>query len=286
MKKYFIMDFYKHHKFSIIFIISSCSALLLTASFLPNSLSGDNPGNAYQNIKNKLGSYFYCILFIILFVGLSFVCSYSRTFSKVLMQIKFISPFKIIIFFGVIGFPISIIASIVSKYIGYKDNMFLYFSSMKKVLNGEKNYKFWVEVFLVYPFYSFTNFMEMTFETLTIYYINPFYVLMTNNLYFIMIELKNFFFNLPSNRAKIAHFIMAEFSEIFACLGYMVYLEILELNFCGLSDNIRRKLMKNGENEFHKISTVFMREMNSHSSIDVEDDETSKSSELNSQNKN
>ena len=47
MRKYFIIDFYKHHKFSIIFIVSACSALLLTASFLPNSLSGDNSGNAY-----------------------------------------------------------------------------------------------------------------------------------------------------------------------------------------------------------------------------------------------
>ena len=125
--------------------------------------------------------------------------------------------------------------------------------------------------------------MEMTFETLTIYYINPFYVLMTNNLYFIIIELKNFLFNLPTNGPKIAHFIMAEFSEIFAFFGYMVYLEILELNFCGLSDNVRRRLMKKGEIEVNKINTVFMREMNSHGSIDVEDDETSQSSELSSQ---
>ena len=89
--------FYKHQKVSIIFIISACSALLLTASILPTSLlDGKDEKNAYQNINDKLGSYFYCILFIILFVGLSFIYSYSRTYSKVLMQIKFVSPFKII----------------------------------------------------------------------------------------------------------------------------------------------------------------------------------------------
>ena len=97
LKKYFIIDFYYHHKVSIIFIISACSALLLTASILPNSLLNKNYSeNAYQNINDKLGSYFYCILIIILFVGLSFIYSYSRTYSKVLMQIKFVSPFKII----------------------------------------------------------------------------------------------------------------------------------------------------------------------------------------------
>ena len=118
MKKYFIIYFYKHHKVSIIFIVSACSALILTASFLPNSLLDENSGNAYENINTKLGSYFYCILFIFVFVGLSFIYSYSRVYSKVLMQIKFISPFKIIILFGAAGFPISIIASIVSYYIG------------------------------------------------------------------------------------------------------------------------------------------------------------------------
>ena len=85
MKKYFIIDFYLHQKVSIIFILSACSALLLSASFLPNSLSGENPGNAYQNINNKLGNYFYSILFIIVFVCLSFICSYARTYIKVLM---------------------------------------------------------------------------------------------------------------------------------------------------------------------------------------------------------
>ena len=276
MKKYFIIDFYLHHKVSIIFILSACSALLLSASFLPNSLSGENPGNAYQNINNKLGNYFYSILFIIVFVGLSFICSYARTYIKVLMQIKFISPFKIIIFIGIAGFPISIITSVVSYYIGYDDNINSYFSSMKIVLNGEKNYKFWVEIFCIYPLYTFTNFMEMTFDTLTIYYMNPFYVLMTNNLCYFITQLINFCFNSSSDGLKLAHFIITEFSEIIASLGYMVYLEILELNFCGLSDNIEETLSKKADIEFKKLSKVNLRESYQD---EVQEDETSKSSE-------
>ena len=54
MRKYFIIDFYIHHKVSIIFIISIGSILILIATFLPNSLLGDNSGNAYQNIEKKI----------------------------------------------------------------------------------------------------------------------------------------------------------------------------------------------------------------------------------------
>ena len=101
MRKYFIMDFYFHHKVSIIFIISTCTILLLTASFLPNSLYDKNTGNAYKNIEVKLGSKFYSILFIFIFIALSFIYSFTRVYSKILMQIKFISPYKIIIMFGI-----------------------------------------------------------------------------------------------------------------------------------------------------------------------------------------
>ena len=198
------------------------------------------------------------------------------------MQINFISPFKIIILFGVAGFPISIIVSIVSYYIGYNDNIVNYFSEMKNALNEEKNYKFWIEVFLVYPLYSFTSFMKITFEILTIYYLNPLYVLMTNNLYYSIKELYSFLFNLSSDGYKIAHFLIAEFSEIFAFLGYMVYLEILELNFCGLSDNIEKKLANKGDMEFRKLSQFNLKSLNPDESQDEEDDETSKNSDKNS----
>ena len=60
---------------AITFIVSLCSALILTISFLPNWLLVEKSENVYQNINNKLGNYFYCILIIILFIGLSFISS-------------------------------------------------------------------------------------------------------------------------------------------------------------------------------------------------------------------
>ena len=92
---------------------------------------------------------------------------------------------------------------------------------MGKNKTDKETYKFWVEIFCVYPLFSFASFMELTWEILTIYYLNPFFVLMTNNLYYIIIELNSFLLNISTNKYKIAHFLIAEFSEVFAFLDYM-----------------------------------------------------------------
>ena len=255
MKKYFIIDFYRHHKVSIFFNVITCSALLLTASFLPTSLLDENNGNSYQNINKKLGSYFYCVLFIFIFVILSFIYCFSRTNIKILLQIHFISPFLLIFFLGITGLIVSSIASIVSYYIDYSDNLFTYFSAMKAILDDGNYYKFYGEIFLATPLYIFSNFMEITFEILTIYYLDPFYVLMTNNLYYGITELITFLLNITEDTLKNAHFLIAEFSEAFAFLSYMVYLEMIELHFCGLDNNIKKKIIAKGEHEFRTASS-------------------------------
>ena len=153
MRKFFIIDFYIHHKVSILFNIITCSTLLLIASFLPTSLLEENTGNSYQNTEKKLGNYSYCILLIVFFIFLSFIYSYSRTFSKILMQFKFISPYKLIIFFGITGFIVSSISSIIAIFIDYQDNIKNYYYSIKSVLDDGNYYKFYAEIFLVTPFF-------------------------------------------------------------------------------------------------------------------------------------
>ena len=43
-----------------------------------------------------------------------------------------------------------------------------------------------------------------------------------------------------------------EFAEIFAFFGYLVYLEILELKFCGLDKDLKRKIIKRNDLETNK----------------------------------
>ena len=81
--------------------------ILITASFLPSSISENDKNNSYQNVEEKLGSYYYIILLILLFMVLSFVFCFTRIYSKVLMQIKYISPYKLVFLFGFAGLVIS-----------------------------------------------------------------------------------------------------------------------------------------------------------------------------------
>ena len=77
---------------------------------------------------------------------------------------------------------------------------------------------------------------------------------MTNNVYYIINELISFIINYSGDVLNIIHFILAESSEFFAILGYMIYLEILELNFCGLSKNLKQIIIEKGEYEFKRLS--------------------------------
>ena len=276
MGKYFKIYFYRHHKIAIIFNIIFGSIILIITSFLPSSLYNGIQGNSYQNIKDKLGSYYYFILIILLFAILSFIFCFTRVYSKILMQIKFISPYKLVILFGFSGLIISLIASIIGYYIDYQDNLFNYFSSMKSVLDNGKTYQFYTEIFLVSPTYAFSNSMEFIFEILTIYYLNPFFILLSNTLYYAISEFIYFMLNISYDGLIILHFILTELAEIWTSLGLMVYIEIIELNFCGLSDKLKKYIMKTGEDEFKLLSSSISRESENNN----EDDHKRKSENL------
>ena len=254
MRKYFTIDYYKHHKISLLFNSIFCSSILILTTFLPNSLYEDGKENSFQNIKKKLGSYFYGLLLIIVYMVLSTAFCFTRIYSKVLMQIKFISPYKLVFLFGIAGLVISFIVSIIGKYIGFSDNLVNYFSSMKSVLDKGETYQFYGEIFLVSPTCAFANAMEFIFEILTIYYLNPFYILLSNTLYYTISQLIYFLLNLSSDRLVIIHFIITELTEFFTCLGLMVYLEVIELNCWGLNYDLKKTIMEKAEIEFKLLN--------------------------------
>ena len=242
MKKYFVVDIYKHHKYSIIFIFLMSTIFLIISSLIPSEESGLN---AYQEIVEKYGNYFYCFSTMIVLVVLTFGYSFSRSYSKILMQNKFVSTHILIIFIGITGLIISLISAIILYYINfeYEKNIIDYFNELKSC---DRDYKFYMEIFLVYPIYIFCRFMEINFEFLTIYYLNPIYDLIINNLSFLLIKIVSF---IIYNFSDVINFLLSELSEIIGLLGYTVYLEIVELNFCGLSDDIKKIIISKAERE-------------------------------------
>ena len=246
IRKFFEFAIYKHHKCSIYFIVITCSIFLLIASLLPET-SGEEELNTYQYINKNLGSYYYSIIIILFFILISFVFAFSRTFSKIFLQVKNLSRYTLIILIGINGLLISLISYIILYYTNIENSISQYFIDLNE---SDKDYKFYLEIFLIYPIFIFVKFMDIYFEILIIFYLNPIYALASNNLTYGSIKIALFFSN---NSPSIIHFLFSELSEIFAIIGYIFFLEILELNFCGLSDNTRKNIKSKGQDEFNQL---------------------------------
>lgn len=248
MKKYFVFNIYRHHKCSLIFVICSCSACLLVASFLPNSSTLGL--NCYQVIKKTYGNYFYCFLIIIFFIFLSFTYSFSRTVLKVIMQARFVDINIYIIFIGITGVVMGLIYAFVLYYLKFSYNIIDYFIEFNE---SKRDYKFYLEIFLVNPLFIIAKYFQLYFEIQTIFYLNPIYGLVINNICFAIQKFINFAIY---NFTGISNFIFSELSELLAILGYIFYLEIIELNFCGLNENVKESISQKGEDEFSETNSI------------------------------
>ncbi len=117
--------------------------------------------------------------------------------------------------------------------------------------NEETRSHFFMEIFLVIPLYLIFSFLEFVCQIFSIYYLNPNFILIKEPIYYGTLRLVSLIYNIKQISAVmyLSQFFLLEFAEIFGLLGYIVYLEIIELKFCGLDTNIRRKIINRNEDE-------------------------------------
>jgi hypothetical protein len=107
MKRHFIIQIFRHQKYSMIFVIVICTILLLLSTFFPYNEQSDK--NAYQKVKAITGSYSYFLLFLFLFIILNCMTAFFLVYSKALMEIEMIPPYIIILITGIIGLILNLI---------------------------------------------------------------------------------------------------------------------------------------------------------------------------------
>ena len=279
MKKYYVIQLYKHQKYSMIFVIVICSILLITATFLPYDSKGDY--NAYQKVNNITGSYYAFIPILIIFISLTCMTSFFITYSKALMEIEMFPPYILILITGITGLLLNLFVLIFTSSFkctmenfiknicivfnsegnSYYDNLLIYFSNLKSRYDNDDTRKdFFLEIFLVYPLYLIFSFLEFVCQIFSIYYLNPNYILIKDPIYFGTLRLVFLFYNINdlSPYMYLSQFFLLELAEIFGLLGYLVYLEILELKFCGLDSNLKRRILYRTDNE----KTLSLQELN------------------------
>ena len=128
----------------------------------------------------------------------------------------------------------------------YFDSFPVYISELKNIIISNVNnsiYTFWSEIIAVTPLKICGCFFECLLELLIIYYLNPIYILVSDCIYYgSLIGLSLIFdFNLKTLLKLIV--------EIVTLFYYLIYLEIIELKFCGLDKNLRISITKRGIRE-------------------------------------
>ena len=162
-------------------------------------------------------------------------------YMKALMEFKYFSPFKCCYIFGIVNTPIILIAYFIVSYIPC-NNKFLcdgkeYFDNIYSLFD---NFSFNELIFLI---------LECLSEGIGLLSINM--IMNKFTLYHALIPFHATFcvINLLDNETSKAEVIITSIYFITEIIFILVFLEIIELNFCNLNKNLKRKIEDRAINE-------------------------------------
>jgi len=247
------ISLYNHQKLGI--IINSLSCLIMRMIILIAYIFyyDDKFNDILFFIKHKWS----IPLSIIIYLFLVSSTSYIYTKLKFYMDLKFISLTKLLIIYGSLGFAFTSIACVIEtnfkcvgsekqffcqirelnvdgKYDYYIENSRIFFKTFS---NLEKK-DFIIEVFICF-FEIIIYYCSLYFDMLVINYLTPMHFMFSSLIYVFIYELKNLINNIIDKKRVFLQTLNIS-SYIFSLIGFMIYLEIIELNFCKLNHNLRK----------------------------------------------
>ena len=285
MKKMLKNEVYSHQKLMLWFCIVPF-ILKLTTIILSFCDEGNFPNNneyKYPNGIEKLKIIYVAIpwlwtLGLIIYSILIFLRSYINTKIKWLIDLKYISSIKIFILFNIIGFIFCTLISILVSFLPcdkfdegddfytfkdyfctvhyenqkYLDNFIIYF---KGLYSNSDNYLEIISLILGVIFFCFYKFFCLK----VIEFLSPVYLIFSFPIYYVFNKIYLLFLNyfksgewILKMRFSWPKLILDFSSDFFAIIGYLIYLEIIELHFCKFDYNIRRNINDRGDAEADK----------------------------------
>ena len=252
---------YNHQQISLLITLIFTTLLYFINSFIPESNEkcekGDDEcyflnSNVYQEIIDKLNWFFIPIIILIYLISM-ILDAYSTVTNKWFMDIKYITIHKILSYIGMIGFIFSLILLFISSYVPcLKDKIFinyickikdegnLYYDNFRLLKNISTNNKFYLEIFILIPIFMLSNFLSVFFDLLIIKHFDPFYLIPIDTCYYISYETIDFCLSLSkTNLLNNIRFIIEIISELISIICCCIYLEIIELHFCNLDENVK-----------------------------------------------
>ena len=279
---YFSFKVYKHQKLAMALSIGVGSILKIyniTISLISE--------------EHKIyAKYPYVFSFIILYFLIITARSYVNTQIKVFMDLKFISHRTLLMFYGVTGTILCLIIGLITTFFPcpnnyanetyvckvkfdekiYYDNMYSYYESFKNILVRL--------IIIVLGIVSF--FSNKFFYTLIIKSFSPIHVIFSFPMQFfiektfLLIFTAIFFVNdLFKTKEQLKKFLLDISGDIASIIGFLIYLEIIELNFCDLNFNLKKNIISRSETDY-KLSFRInekLRKISNDSGEDNDDDE-------------
>ena len=224
--------------------------------------------NKAKRLKNYYVKNEYIVpIGIIVYLLLITLRSYVNSSLKWLMDLKYISDKKLLMIYGIFGAIISFIICIITTFVECKNNIDIadIYNYICKVNNNNtlyfddfKDIKYDLISILRTVFGSIFFYFNKYFSILIIKYLTPVHLIFSIPVYYFFLKMvlmvntlirDGSFFS--ENRIKYIGYklILDSLGDILSTIGFLIYLEIIELNFCGLNYYLRRKISERADDE-------------------------------------
>jgi len=259
--KYFNLKIYLHHKLVIFLNLIVCGILKIITLII--FISNGKKGSAFYFYKNNMEAIPLGIISYLIIVTFR---AFALNEIKLLMEYKYISPIKLLIVYGILGVIITSIIGTISSFIECNNiNTDLKICKIKNDVNNNndeaylESIKIWlkdiydniyIEIFLLL-IGMIVNYFYRLFYFLIIKYLNAIHIIFSNLIYtsfliwigYIKTSNKDKEDNIEtenSNRSPIYKVIV----QIIVTFGIVIYLEMIELNFCNLNYNTKKSIIE------------------------------------------
>ena len=282
-KKFINKRIYKHQILALFLTLIFSTLLNFIGSFIPDSNTNCNnlidekydecillTSNVYQKVIYKLSSFFIPIIIVVYFLAI-FSNSYVFVKFKWFIDLKYIPIYNILTIIGFLGLITSLIIFFLLSYIpcSQKNKFFkdfcrfkygnsIYYDTFKVLKDIKINNDFLWELIIILPIYMLLNFVDFYFCLLIIKNLDPFYVLVITTVQYLIYEIIDFILGLSNNNANyINKSFFCLSADIISLFDSLVYLEILELNFCGFNKNLRKYIIKRSTLDINSTEGIF-----------------------------
>ena len=268
----FLIRIYRHQKIAI--IINLLPSLLKTATIILSFYSQE------QKVYTEYPWWIPIGIFLFLFLKLieAFIFCTLKSF----FDIKYISTSHILMFYSFVGLLICLVICFMSSFFPcsqitdsnylvegictiqddnyrYLDNIIIYF---KTYSNGNA-IDIVIRTFIIIAD-SVTFFFYKYFSLLVIKYTDPVNIILCFPMVFIVKKVVLVLINLIINKEcfkdtsnfKVDKYFLDIFGDIICLFGYLIYLEIIELKFCGLDHDIKKNIIIRGMSEEFSINDM------------------------------